>query len=106
MSHESSPRAEPLHEPSFIHLDRPCDDELVQLFVREGHAMRGNVTGVGDICGAEGPERVLRVGCEVLSGLTAWSVSKRFVAILTRLADLSSYHSSWEQNRRHDAEHV
>lgn len=105
-SHESSPRAEPLHEPSFIHLDRPCDDELVQLFVREGHAMRGNITGVGDICGAEGPERVLRVGCEVLSGLTAWSVSKKFVAILTRLADLSSYHSSWEQNRRHDAEHV
>ncbi|KAJ6055171.1 hypothetical protein N7444_004269 [Penicillium canescens] len=59
-SHESSPhlqapRAEPLHEPSFIHLDRPCDDELVQLFVREGHAMRGNVTGVGDICGVGGP---------------------------------------------------
>lgn len=105
-SHESSPRAEPLHEPSFIHLDRPCDDELMQLFVREGHAMRGNVTGVGDICGAEGPERVLRVGCEILSGLTAWSVSKKFMAILTRLADLNSYHSSWEQNRRHDADHV
>ncbi|KGO74320.1 Transcription factor, fungi [Penicillium italicum] len=105
-SHESSPRAEPLHEPSFIHLDRPCDDELVQLFVREGHAMRGNVTGVGDICGPEGPERVLRVGCEILSGLTAWSVSKKFVAILTRLADLSSYHSSREQSRQHDAEHV
>lgn len=56
--------------------------------------MRGNVTGVGDICGAEGPERVLRVGCEILSGLTAWSVSKKFVAILTRLAELSSYSSS------------
>lgn len=68
--------------------------------------MRGNVTGVGDICDLEGPERVLRVGCEVLSGMTAWSVSKKFLAILTRLADLSSYHSSWEQNRRHDAEHV
>ncbi|KAJ5356208.1 hypothetical protein N7517_010817 [Penicillium concentricum] len=109
-SHESSPRsqsrAEPLHEPSFVHLDRPCDDELVQLFVREGHAMKGNVTGVGDICGPEGPERMLRVGCEIISGLTAWSVSKKFVAILTRLADLSSYHSSWEQNRRLDAENV
>ncbi|CAI7664807.1 unnamed protein product [Penicillium glandicola] len=110
MSHESSPRsqarADPPHEPRFIHLDRPCDDELVQLFVREGHAMRGNVTGVGDICGPEGPERVLRVGCEIISGLTAWSISKKFVAILTRLADLTSYHSSWERNRRHDAEHV
>jgi hypothetical protein len=110
-SHESSPhsqapRAEPLHEPSFIHLDRPCDDELVQLFVREGHVMRGNVTGVGDICGAEGPERVLRVGCEILSDLTAWSISKKFVAILTRLADLNSYHSSWEHNHRREADHV
>ncbi|OQE10169.1 hypothetical protein PENVUL_c004G09538 [Penicillium vulpinum] len=109
-SHESTPhfqgRAEPVLEPSFVHLDRPCDDELVQLFVREGHAMRGNVTGVGDICGTEGPERMLRVGCEIISGLTAWSISKKFVAILTRLADLTSYHSSWEQNRRHDAEQV
>ncbi|KAJ5177863.1 uncharacterized protein N7500_000562 [Penicillium coprophilum] len=108
-SHESSPhsqaRAEPLHEPRFVHLDRPCDDELVQLFVREGHAMRGNVTGVGDICGLEGPERMLRVGCEIISGLTAWSVSKKFAAILTRLADLSSYHAS-DQNCRLDAENV
>jgi hypothetical protein len=109
-SNESSPnsqaRAELLHEPSFIHLDRPCDDELVQLFVREGHVMRGNVTGVGDICGVEGPERVLRVGCEILSGLNAWGVSKKFVAILTRLADLSSNHSSGEHNQRREAEHV
>ncbi|KAI2732468.1 transcriptional regulator family: Fungal Specific TF [Penicillium roqueforti] len=95
-SHESSPRAELLHESGFIQLDRPCDDELVQIFVREGHKMTVNVTGVGDICGTEGPEKALRVGCEILSGLTAWSVSKKFMAILTRLADLSSYHSSWE----------
>lgn len=74
-------------EPSFIHLDRPCDDELVQLFVREGHAMTGNVTGVGDICAPGGPERILRVGCETLAGLTAWGLSKRFVAVLTRMAD-------------------
>ncbi|KXG47409.1 Transcription factor [Penicillium griseofulvum] len=109
-SHESSPRsgarAEPLHERKFVHLDRPCADELVQLFVREGHGMRGNVTGVGDICGAEGPERMLRVGCEIISGLTAWSISKKFVVILTRLADLSSYHSSRGQKSRLDAENV
>ncbi len=24
-------------EPMFIHLDRPCDDEMVQTFVRIGH---------------------------------------------------------------------
>ena len=89
---------EPLQEPSFIHLDRPCDDELVQLFVREGHSMRGNVTGVGDICAPEGPERILRVGCETLSSLTAWGISKRFVAILTCLADVMA--------RRPGAEHT
>ncbi|KAJ5697636.1 hypothetical protein N7488_011320 [Penicillium malachiteum] len=84
-------------EPSFIHLDRPCDDELVQLFVREGHSMRGNVTGVGDICAPEGPERVLRIGCETLSSLTAWGQSKKFASVLSRLADLSSLNSG-EQN--------
>ncbi|KAF7115740.1 hypothetical protein CNMCM5793_003243 [Aspergillus hiratsukae] len=84
------PRHHPVREPTFIHLDRPCDDELVQLFVREGHVMRGNVTGVGDICAPHGPERILKVGCETLAGLTSWGVSKRFIAILTKLAELSS----------------
>ncbi|KAJ5101781.1 hypothetical protein NUU61_004003 [Penicillium alfredii] len=79
---------EALPEPSFVHLDRPCDDELVQLFVQEGHAMRGNVTGVGDISAREGPKKILKIGCETLSSLTAWGISKRFIAILTRLADL------------------
>ncbi|KAH2399113.1 hypothetical protein KXW22_003748 [Aspergillus fumigatus] len=83
-------RHHPVREPTFIHLDRPCDDELVQLFVREGHAMQGNVTGVGDICAPHGPERILEVGCETLAGLTSWGISKRFIAILTKLAELSS----------------
>ncbi|KAJ5107044.1 hypothetical protein N7456_003719 [Penicillium angulare] len=86
-------------EPSFIHLDRPCDDELVQLFVREGNSMRGNVTGVGDICAPDGPERVLRIGCETLSNLAAWGNSKRFIAILSRLADLVSLNVDGDQVR-------
>ncbi|KAJ5160007.1 uncharacterized protein N7482_007011 [Penicillium canariense] len=92
-------RNEPSQEPSFIHLDRPCDDELVQLFVREGHSMRGNITGVGDICAPEGPERILRIGCEVLSGLAAWRLSKRFISILTRLAGLASRNPEIEPSR-------
>ncbi|KAJ5098472.1 hypothetical protein N7532_005473 [Penicillium argentinense] len=94
--HSQAPRAEPLQEPSFIHLDRPCDDELVQLFVREGHVMRGNVTGVGDICAPEGPERILRVGCETLSRLTAWGLSKEFIRVLTCLADIMMQHRGSE----------
>ncbi|GMF77863.1 unnamed protein product [Aspergillus oryzae] len=77
-------------EPTFFHIDRPCDDELVQIFVRGGQGMKGNVTGVGDICAPEGPERILQVGCETLAGLTSWGISKRFIAILTRLGDLMS----------------
>ncbi|CAI7597272.1 unnamed protein product [Penicillium pancosmium] len=101
-SQESSPRSETnrgdvSQEPSFIHLDRPCDDELVQLFVREGYAMRGNVTGVGDICSPEGPERILRMGCETLSGLTAWGISKKLIATLTQLADIMSQNRDLEQ---------
>lgn len=102
--HESSPpiqtpRSAQLPDSSSIRLDEPCDDELVQLFVREGHVMKGIITGVGDICGVEGPQSLLRVGCEILRGLTAWSSSKSFVVTLTRLADLIFYHS-WEQTRR------
>lgn len=99
--HSSSPRPEINRaEPSFIHLDRPCDDELVQLFVREGHVMRGNVTGVGDICALEGPERLLRAGCETLSSLTAWGISKELVAILMRLADIMAQNRDLEQSHK------
>ncbi|OGM43475.1 C2H2 type zinc finger domain protein [Aspergillus bombycis] len=77
-------------EPTFFHIDRPCDDELVQIFVRGGQGMKGNVTGVGDICAPEGPKRILQVGCETLTGLNSWGISKRFIAILTRLGDLMS----------------
>jgi len=103
-SHKSSPgsgsdSAEVSQRSNIIHLDRPCDDELVQLFVREGYAMRGNLLGVGDICSWEGPERVLRVGCETLSCLKSWSISKRFITILTQLADIMSQNRELEQSQ-------
>ncbi|CAG8124194.1 unnamed protein product [Penicillium salamii] len=93
LSHSQTPRVEPGHDSRLIHLDRPCDDELVQLFVREGHSMRASLSGVGDLCGAEGPERLLRVGCGILSEMNAWGTSSKFAAILSRLADLTSHHS-------------
>lgn len=94
--------AESRSDPSFIHLDRPCDDELVQLFVREGRTMKGNVTGVGDICAPGGPERVLRVGCETLASLTSWGISKRCIAILSGLADQVSRSSTASGNHNLD----
>ncbi|KAJ5152345.1 hypothetical protein N7492_010640 [Penicillium capsulatum] len=98
VSRESSPPAqesgpESLPESSIIHLDRPGDDELTQLFVCQGHSMKGSITGVGDICDPEGPGKVLRVGCETLSHLSAWGISKRLATILTRLDEMQSQHT-------------
>src|SRR5699024_7634636 len=66
MKQATNPRAESDSDQSFIHLDRPCKDELVQSFVRKGQAMKGIITGVGDICDPDGPEKILRIGCELL----------------------------------------
>ncbi|KAE8353015.1 C2H2 type zinc finger domain protein [Aspergillus coremiiformis] len=77
-------------EPTFFHIDRPCDDELVQIFVRGGQTMKGNMTGVGDISAPDGPKRILQVGCKMLARLTSWGISKRFTTILTRLGELMS----------------
>lgn len=77
--------------PTFVHLDRPCDDEIVQLFVREGQTMRGNVTGVGDICSPQGPSRVLKEGIRILSGLcSTWGITHEYIDILSRLRDCTS----------------
>ncbi|KAL4890221.1 hypothetical protein BDV59DRAFT_185071 [Aspergillus ambiguus] len=76
--------------PATIQLDIPCDDQLVQMFVREGHRMVGKVTGVGDICGPYGPERILKMGCETLVNLSSWGISRRLAGILTELVELSS----------------
>lgn len=93
MKQVANPHAEPDSDQSFIHLDRPCEDELIQIFVRKGQNMKGIITGVGDICGPGGPEKILRIGCELLTGLTSWGISKRFISILTSLAEIVSRNS-------------
>ncbi|PYH44603.1 putative C2H2 transcription factor [Aspergillus saccharolyticus JOP 1030-1] len=81
-------RPDPSQEPTVIHLDQPCDDELVQLFVREGHAIQGVLTGVGDICAAQGPAGVLRAGSETFVDLMSWGISRKLKSILSQLADI------------------
>lgn len=77
--------------PTFVHLDRPCDDEIVQLFVREGQGMRGNMTGVGDICSPQGPSRVLKEGIRILSGLAStWGITHEYINVLSKLRDRTS----------------
>lgn len=61
-------RCSPSPEPSFLHLDRPCDDDLVQIFVRLGHKMTGNMVRIGDVCGPHAAGKSLREGARILTG--------------------------------------
>lgn len=86
-------------EPSFIHLDRPCDDEMVQYFVRNGDNMAGYISNVGDICKA--PHRVLIEGSKLLrTKLSCWGVSREYYDILVRLAGIRGDASGAGPGRR------
>lgn len=65
--------------PSTMQLDRPADDELVQLFVKRGQGMRALVMGVGNLCARDGKgaRRMLGEGRKVLDGLGTerWGVA-------------------------------
>lgn len=74
--------------PTSMQLDRPADDELVQLFVKQGGDMRAMITGVGNLCSPRGPIRVLAEGRKLLLGLKRWQYS--WVAIKTLSALIES----------------
>ncbi|RSM05272.1 hypothetical protein CDV31_009670 [Fusarium ambrosium] len=81
----------------FIYLDRPCDDEMVQTYVRLGHKMSANLLRVGNICSAEAPRKILQEGVQLLFGegrrtsrlahspANLWGISNSFRAILESL---------------------
>ncbi|KAI5254631.1 hypothetical protein E4T42_02214 [Aureobasidium subglaciale] len=70
---------------TIILLDRPADDEIVQEFVMNGPRMRANMTGVGDLYGEKGPERVLREGSKILQTLDNWRVRESWAKVLDKL---------------------
>lgn len=92
-SSSSSPVSTPgsTSGPTFIRLDRPCDDELVQIYVRDdGGHMRAQISGVGHILAPQGPERALLEGRRLLESLGTWAGSARkMAAMFGRLADLT-----------------
>lgn len=71
--------------PTSIQLDRPADDELVQLFVKRGASMKANITGVGNLRSIKGPGRVLVEGRKLLLGLKCWRYSQNSIWTLTAL---------------------
>ncbi|KAF5710716.1 zinc finger zas1 [Fusarium mundagurra] len=72
--------------PTFIRLDRPNDDEMVQLFVRTG-VLKAYISGVGDIYSANAPRRILKEGRRVLEGVAlAWGRNGEYLELLQALA--------------------
>lgn len=74
--------------PSFIRLDRPNDDEMVQLFVQSGRpsAMTAYISNVGDVCGTNGPLRMLREGRHLLEQVSrCWVRNPEYVFMLLGL---------------------
>lgn len=76
--------------PTFIRLDRPNDDEMVQLFVRNGDPckMKAHVSGVGNLLSPLGPERILREGCKILSRMTlTWGIANEHLKVLSNMVE-------------------
>lgn len=86
-----------LDDISSIRLDRPCDDELVQLFIKRGRSMTATIMGVGNITAASGPLRMLKEGRKLLSTLDKWPIRNRYLQVLTQLIDVCGQNAQWAQ---------
>ena len=90
-------------QPTFIHLDRPNDDEMVQLFVRSGHPsrMKAFIAGVGHICEPEGPGRILKEGIKILAGTAPiWGCAEEYISILDSLERVVTVKENGSSTRR------
>lgn len=98
-------------EPLQFHIDRPCDDEIVQAYVRHGQKMSGLLSQVGDLCQEGAPKRILLQGQQIFhrrrrfhaqpsddrstasgngnTGEFVWGVADGFIDILRNLAESS-----------------
>lgn len=59
---------QPDAEPRLIYLDRPLDDELVQMYIRVGNKVSAQLKGVGDIISHGAPLKILKQGFYLLTG--------------------------------------
>ncbi|KAL7919969.1 fungal-specific transcription factor domain-containing protein [Trichoderma austrokoningii] len=58
-------------ELNVIYVDRPCNDEMVQLYLRHGDKMSAHMTRVGVITEASAQKKILREGIRLLENGTA-----------------------------------
>ncbi|KAK4062783.1 transcriptional regulator family: C2H2 zinc finger and Fungal Specific TF [Trichoderma aggressivum f. europaeum] len=55
----------------FFFIDRPCDDEMVQMYLRFGNKMSAHMARVGVITQASAPSKILHEGVRLLENATA-----------------------------------
>ncbi|KAF4550486.1 Hypothetical protein D9617_17g047540 [Elsinoe fawcettii] len=80
-------------ELSFVRLDRPVDDEMAQIWVRNGRPGKTTalISGVGDINAKVAPLRILALGQKLLAGYAlTWRGAHNYSQILERLATIVS----------------
>ncbi|KAF7527512.1 hypothetical protein G7054_g10425 [Neopestalotiopsis clavispora] len=90
-------------EPTFIRLDRPNDDEMVQQFVKSGRpsVMRAYITGVGNISSPQGPAKILREGRKILSSVsTSWSRTRDCISTLESVEAVTVNNHTWSSRER------
>ncbi|KAK0388003.1 hypothetical protein NLU13_4247 [Sarocladium strictum] len=65
---ESSPLSGIDEDPEVVqfYVDRPCDDEIVQAYVRHGRRMTARLSHVGELCHIDAPQRVIIQGQRIL----------------------------------------
>jgi hypothetical protein len=63
----------------FIHLDRPCDDEMVQTYIREGSRISAYMARVGNIMDGGAATKIVQEGIRALSTSAANSGSTAVV---------------------------
>ncbi|KAL7780899.1 hypothetical protein V8C43DRAFT_299437 [Trichoderma afarasin] len=55
----------------FFFIDRPCDDEMVQMYLRFGNKMSAHMARVGIITETSAPSKILQEGIRLLGNATA-----------------------------------
>jgi len=75
---------------SCINIDRPADDELVQLFIARGDQMKAQMAGVDDILAPDSPVRLLREGVKLAKRQRFWGDSDGAIKLLSGLAEVPS----------------
>ncbi|KAJ4865634.1 fungal specific transcription factor domain-containing protein [Trichoderma breve] len=80
----------------FFFIDRPCDDEMVQMYLRFGNKMSAHMARVGVITQTSAPGKILQEGIRLLGNATAggqdvpemstWGAERTYMEVLVALA--------------------